>query len=114
MSEPNYRTTKFSTENVLTIEIKNTKVLMNKPVYLGLSIVGLSKILIYQFCYQRISVISVSFTKETNKINLSLSDDKRMQSIDLKETYAYGTSKELVCKKGEIKCNNIIKQYKNV
>ena len=35
-----------------------------------------------------------------------------MQSIDLIETYAYGTSKYLVSKKEEIKCNNIIKQHK--
>ena len=30
------------------------------------------------------------------------------------ETYAHGTSKDLVCKKEKIKCNNIIKQYKNI
>ena len=35
-----------------------------------------------------------------------------MQSIDLIETYAYVTSKDLVSKKEEIKCNNIIKRYK--
>ena len=33
-----------------------------------------------------------------------------MQSIDSIETYAYGTNKDLICKKEEIKCNNIIKQ----
>ena len=32
-----------------------------------------------------------------------------MQSIDLIETYAYGTSKNLVSDKEEIKCSNIIK-----
>ena len=32
-----------------------------------------------------------------------------MQSIDLIETYAYGTTKDLVSDKEEIKCNNIIK-----
>ena len=37
-----------------------------------------------------------------------------MQSIDLIETYTYGLSKDLVCKKEEVKCNNIIKLYKNV
>ena len=36
-----------------------------------------------------------------------------MQSIDLIETYAYGTRKDLICKKEKIK-RNIIKQYKNV
>ena len=40
-------------------------------------------------------------------------DDRRMQSIDLIETYAYGTSKNLVNERKDIKCNNIIKQYKN-
>ena len=36
-----------------------------------------------------------------------------MQSIDLIERYAYGASKVLVSKKEEIKCNKIIKWYKN-
>ena len=54
------------------------------------------------------------FTEEFNIIALNLNDDKRIQSIDLIETYAYRTSEDLVCKKEEIECNNIIKQYKNV
>ena len=45
---------------------------------------------------------------------LSSNSNKITQSIDLIETQAYGTSKDLVCKKEEIECNNIIKQYKNV
>ena len=49
------------------------------------------------------------FTEEINKIALSTNDDKRMQSIDSIETYAYGTSKDLVSEKEEIKCNNTIK-----
>ena len=40
-------------------------------------------------------------------------DNKRMQSTDSIETYAYGTSKDVVSKKEEIKCSNIIKRYKN-
>ena len=47
-----------------------------------------------------------------NKIALSSNDDKRMLSFDFIETYAYGMSKDLVSEKEEIKCNNIIKQYK--
>ena len=31
-----------------------------------------------------------------------------MQSFDLIEIYPHGASKDLVCKKEEIKCNNII------
>ena len=36
-----------------------------------------------------------------------------MQSVDSIETYAYGTSKDLVSETEEIKCNNILKPYKN-
>ena len=50
-SEPNYHTTKFFTEHPLVIEMKKTQIFMNKPVYLGLSILELSKILIYEFSY---------------------------------------------------------------
>ena len=39
------------------------------------------------------------FTEEINKIALSSNNDKRMQSIDSIETYAYGMSKDLVGKK---------------
>ena len=35
-----------------------------------------------------------------------------MQSIDSIETYTYGTSKDLVSEREEIKCNDIIKRYK--
>ena len=37
------------------------------------------------------------FTKEINKITLSSNDDKRMQSIDWIESYAYGIRKNLMC-----------------
>ena len=53
------------------------------------------------------------FPEEISKIALSSNDDKRIQSIDLTEPYAYGMSQYLVFKKKEIKCNNTIKQYKN-
>ena len=43
------------------------------------------------------------FTEEINKIALSSNNDKRMQSIDSVETYAYVMNKDLVCKKEEIK-----------
>ena len=49
------------------------------------------------------------FTKKINKIALSSNDDNRMQSIDLIETYAYGTIKNIVSEKEEIKRSNIVK-----
>ena len=42
------------------------------------------------------------FTGEINKIASTSNDDKRMQSINLIETYAYGKSKDLVSEKEEI------------
>ena len=36
LSERNYYTTKFFTENLLTKEMNKTEILMNKPVYVGL------------------------------------------------------------------------------
>ena len=52
------------------------------------------------------------FTEEINKIALRSNDDKRVQSIDWIETYSYGTSKNVVSEKEEIKCSNIIKRCK--
>ena len=49
VSEPNYHTTKFLTENLCSIEIRKTQILMNKPAYFGLSILDLSKIVMHKF-----------------------------------------------------------------
>ena len=49
--EPNYHTTKWFSEKLLATEMKKIKVKMNKPVYLGLSILEISKILMYEFWY---------------------------------------------------------------
>ena len=51
VSEPNYHTMKLITENLSIIEMKKVKVKMNKPIYLGLSILEISKIIIYEFWY---------------------------------------------------------------
>ena len=51
VSEPNYHTINLISENLSIIEMKKTKVKMNKPIYLGLSILEISKILMYEFWY---------------------------------------------------------------
>ena len=51
VSEPNYHTTKWFSENLLAIEMKKTKIKMNKPVHLRLSILEISKTLMYEFRY---------------------------------------------------------------
>ena len=54
VSEPDYHTTKWFSENLLAIEIKKTKVKMNQPMYLRLSILHISKTLMYEFWYDYI------------------------------------------------------------
>ena len=51
VSEPNYHTMKLIDDNLAIIEMKKFKVKMNKPIYLGLSILDLSKITMYEFWY---------------------------------------------------------------
>ena len=54
VSEPNYHTTKWFSENLLAIEMKKTKLKMNNPVYLGFSILEISKTLMYEIWYDYI------------------------------------------------------------
>ena len=51
VSEPNYHTTKWFSENLLATEMKKISVKMNKPIYLGLAILSLSKILMCDYWY---------------------------------------------------------------
>ena len=49
VSEPNYHTMKLTDDNLAIIEMRKVKVKMNKPIYLGLSILDISKITMYEF-----------------------------------------------------------------
>ena len=51
VSEPNYHTMNYISEDLFIIEMNKTKVKMNKPIYLGLSVLDISKILMYEFWY---------------------------------------------------------------
>ena len=51
VSEPIYHTVNYISEDLSIIEINKAKVKMNKPIYLGLSILDISKILMYEFWY---------------------------------------------------------------
>ena len=51
VSEPNYHTINLISEDLSIIEIKKAKVKMNKPIYLRLSILEISKTLMYEFWY---------------------------------------------------------------
>ena len=51
VSEPNHHTINYISEDLSIIEMNKTKVKMNKPIYLGLSMLEVSKLLMYEFCY---------------------------------------------------------------
>ena len=51
VSEPNYRMINYISEDLSIIEMNKTKVKMNKSIYLRLSILVISKILMYEFWY---------------------------------------------------------------
>ena len=51
ISEPNYHTINYISEDLSITEMNKTKIKMNKPIYLGLSILDISKILMYEFWY---------------------------------------------------------------
>ena len=51
VSERNYHTINLISEDLSIIEMKKTKVKMNKQIYLGLSILEISKTLMYEFWY---------------------------------------------------------------
>ena len=54
VSEPNYHTINYISEDLSIIEMNKTKVKVNKPIYLGQSILDISKILMYEFWYDYI------------------------------------------------------------
>ena len=50
-SEPNYHMMNYISENLSIIKMRRAKVKMNKPIYLGLSMLEISKLLMYEFWY---------------------------------------------------------------
>ena len=51
VSEPNYHLHKNFSDHLMAIEMKKIGVKKTKPLYLGMSILDISKILIYEFWY---------------------------------------------------------------
>ena len=56
VSEPNFHTRKLIDNNLAIIEMRKVKVKMNKPIYLGLSILDISKITMYEFWYDYVKI----------------------------------------------------------
>ena len=55
VSKSNYHTTKHFSKKLLAIEMKKKKVKMIKPVYLGMSILDISKTRMYEFWYDYVN-----------------------------------------------------------
>ena len=56
VSESNFHTMKLIDNNLAIIEMRKVKVKMNKPIYLGLSILDISKITMYEFWYDYVKI----------------------------------------------------------
>ena len=54
VSEPNYHSRKNFSDHLMAIEMKKTRVKMIKSLYLGMSILDISKTLMYEFWYDYI------------------------------------------------------------
>ena len=68
VSEPNFHTMKLIDNNLAIIEMRKVKAQMNKPIYLGLSILDISKITMYEFWYDYVKI------KYQDKARLSYMD----------------------------------------
>ena len=82
ISELNYHTINLISEDLSIMEMKKTKVKMNKPIYLGLSILEISKILMYEFWYDYIK------PKYGNNVKLCYTDTDSF-IINIKINYFY-------------------------
>ena len=82
VSEPNFHTMKLIDNNLAIIEMKKVKVKMNKPIYLGLSILDISKITMYEFWYDYVKI------KYEDKARLCYMDtDSFVVNIKTKDFY---------------------------
>ena len=53
-AKPNYESRKIFNDNLVSVHMKKTSLTMNKPVYLGMSILDISKTLMFDFHYKYI------------------------------------------------------------
>ena len=82
VSEPNYHTATQFSENLMAIEMKKTRVVLNKPIYLGQAILHISKTLMYKFWYDYIK------TKYGDKAKLCYMDtDSFIIHIETEDFY---------------------------
>ena len=81
-AKPNYKSCKIFNENLISVHMKKMSLTMNKPVYLGMCILDLSKTIMYDFHYQYIK------PKYGAKAKLLFTDtDSLMYEIETEDFY---------------------------
>ena len=82
IAKPNYRSCKIFSENLISVHMKKTSLVMNKPVYLGARILDLSKTIMYDFHYKYIKPMY------KDKAKLLFTDtDSLMYEIETEDFY---------------------------
>ena len=82
VAKPNFLSRKIFNENLVSVHMKKTSLTMNKPVYLGMCILNLSKTLMFDFHYNYI------IPKYGNKAKLLFTDtDSFIYEIQTKDFY---------------------------
>ena len=81
-AKPNFKGRKIFSENLVSVHMKKTSLTMNKPVYLGMCILELSKIIMFDFHYNYIK------SKYADKAKLLFTDtDSLMYQIETEDFY---------------------------
>ena len=82
VAKPNYESRKIFNENLVSVHMKKTSLTMNKPVYLGMCILDLSKTIMFDFHYKYIK------RKYGNKAKLLFTDtDSFLYEIQTEDFY---------------------------
>ena len=82
IAKPNFRSQKIFSENLVSVHMKKTSLTMNKPVYLGMCILDLSKTIMFDFHYNYIK------PKYGNKAKLLFTDtDSLMYEIETEDFF---------------------------
>ena len=82
VAKPNFKSRKIFNENLISVHMKKTSLTMNKPVYLGMCILDLSKSLMFDFHYNYI------IPKYGNKAKLLFTDtDSFLYEIETEDFY---------------------------
>ena len=77
VSEVNYHSYKKCSDHLMAIEMKKTRVKVNKPLYLGASILDISKTIMYEFSYDYLK------PKYGDKVKLCYTDTDRLSILKL-------------------------------